>query len=248
MRPPGETSARAWPKEGEVFPIARVGIRVSGEPHPFHLEERAAIEANWQAEVSANPALYNDKMLLQSDVEISDGAISSTAHFVPFSAFLLWRKRRPPGGGYHLFGMPLVVSSDGAVIAIRMGSHTANPGRVYCAAGSLDAYDVCDGLCDLDANMMREAEEEIGFDLRKAATVGQGYHALHIDKVITVFKIFRFGEMADALLAQIERNRRTQACPEIDCAVAIFDSDPQRHSYAAFMPPILRWFFDRGQR
>lgn len=243
-----DTPTSTWPREGEVFPVSQVRIDVSSEPHPFHLEASTAIEANWRAEVAANPDLYDGEMLLQSEVAISSSTICSTAHFVPFSTFLLWRKRRPAGRGYHLFGMPLIVSGDGAIIAIRMGRHTANPGRVYCAAGSLDAQDVRGSHCDLDANMKREVLEETGLDLGEAAVQGQGYHALHLDRVVSVFKVFRFSASASELLAQIERNNLAQARPEVDGAVAIRDSDPVSHPYAVFMPPILRWFFDRGQR
>ena len=44
-----------------------------------------------------------------------------------------------------------------------------------------------------------------------------------------------------------DRHMRTDTEQEIDGAVAIFDSDPARHPYAAFMPPVLAWFFDGPQ-
>lgn len=238
---PERTSS--WPPEGETFPIRNIEIRVSAAPHPFALAEMDTAAENWRIESAANPALFDGQMLLQGEVTISEAGIVSTAHLVSFSSFLLWRKLRREGSGYHLFGLPLVVSSDGAVIAIRMAQHTANPGKVYCAAGSLDAHDIFDGICDLEANMAREVAEETGLDL-SLAQADPSYHAVHVDRVITIFRPYRFDVPAAALLAAIERHMGTEAEPEIDGAVAIYDSDPSRHAYAAFMPSVLRWFFD----
>lgn len=237
---------RSWPPEGQVFPVRRVEIRVSDAAHPFFLAERDAIARNWREESAANPALYDGEMLLQSAVDISDDGVFAAAHLVSFSTFLLWRKRRPRASGLHLFGLPLLVSSDGAVVAIRMGPHTANPGKVYCAAGSLDAHDIQDGFCDVEANMAREVAEETGLDL-SIALAEPVLHALHVDSVVTVLRVYRFAQTAEELLAAIAAHMETETEPEIDGAVAIRDSDPARHAYAAFMPPVLRWFFQRGQ-
>lgn len=240
-----ETPA-AWPPEGAIFPIEGFEIRVSRAPHPFSTGREGAILDNWRTEIAANPALFNGQMLLQGDVSISKAGIRTTAHPVSFSTFLLWRKSRPDVVGHHLFGLPVIVSSDGAVIAIRMAQHTANPGKVYCAAGSLDENDIVDGVCDLEANMAREVAEETGLDLRQAVA-DPGLHALHFDRIITIFRSYRFAATAEELLAVIDRHMRTDTEQEIDGAVAIFDSDPARHAYAAFMPPVLAWLFDRGQ-
>ena len=241
-----EKVARAWPPERVVFPIRDVEIRVSDATHPFFLAERDAIARNWREESAANPALYDGEMLLQSAVDISDAGVFATAHLVSFSTFLLWRKLRPRALGLHLFGLPLLVSSDGAVVAIRMGRHTANPGKVYCAAGSLDAHDIKDGFCDIEANMAREVGEETGLDLSSALAEPM-LHALHVDSVVTVLRVYRFAQTADEMLDAIADHMKTETEPEIDGAVAIRDSDPARHAYAAFMPPVLRWFFQRGQ-
>lgn len=65
-------------------------------------------------------------------------------------------------GGLHLFAYPVLETSDGALVAIRMGAHTANPGQVYFAAGSLEPEDVVDGRCDIEANMRREVRRRPG--------------------------------------------------------------------------------------
>lgn len=246
MNLPDDQNPDGWPPEGQIFPIDGFEIRVSDAPHPFAAGREDAIRENWRAEIAANPALFDGRMLLQSDVSISRAGIFTTAHPVSFSTFLLWRKSRPDVIGHHLFGLPVIISSDGAVIAIRMSQHTANPGKVYCAAGSLDESDVIDGVCDLQANMAREVAEETGLDLGQAAADPR-LHALHVDRIITVFRPYRFSATSEELLAVIDRHMRTDTEQEIDGAVAIFDSDPTRHPYAAFMPPVLAWIFGRRQ-
>jgi 8-oxo-dGTP pyrophosphatase MutT (NUDIX family) len=134
-------------------------------------------------------------MLLMRALEMHHEAISGECHIVPFSAFLLWRKTRPAGAAIHLFGLPVIVSSDGAVIAIRMGQRTANPGRVYCAAGSLDTDDIRDGYCDIDGNMAREVLEETGLSLSDATSV-TGFHGLRGQDVVTLFRAYHFAATA----------------------------------------------------
>jgi 8-oxo-dGTP pyrophosphatase MutT (NUDIX family) len=232
-----------WPDEGVIFPVTSVDVRVSDGPHPYFRSHTAEIAANWEKEVAANPALFDGRMLLMRSLEIRDGAISGECHTVPFSAFLLWRKTRPAGAAVHLFGLPVIVSSDGAVIAIRMGQHTANPGRVYCAAGSLDPDDIRDGYCDIDGNMAREVLEETGLSLLDATSVS-GFHGWHGQDVVTLFRAYHFAETAAELIALIDAHIAADPEPEIDAALAIRTADPGQHAYPPFMPPVLEWVFN----
>jgi len=232
-----------WPAENVIFAVKSLDLQVSPEPHPFHLAEQAAAAENWRLEIAANPALFDGQMVLQHRVEIREGAISSRAHVVPFSTFLWWRKTRPPGSALHLFGLPVILSSDGAVIAIRMARHTANPGRVYCAAGSLDPGDIVDGRCDIDGNMAREVREETGLDLADAIA-SPGFQALHGEDMVTLFRTYRFQETAAVLIARIHAHIEMEAQSEIDEALAIASADPDLYPYPPFMPPILAWIFE----
>lgn len=233
-----------WPVERVIFPVSRIDVRVADEPHPYSHSHRTEIAANWEREIAANPALYDGRMLLMRALEMRDGAISGECHAVPFSAFLLWRKTRPAGLAIHLFGLPVIVSSDGAVIAIRMAQHTANPGRVYCAAGSMDPEDILDGHCDLEGNMAREVLEETGLSLSEARTVS-GYHGLHDQGAVTIFRAYHFADTAAELIERIAAHIVVDPEPEIDAAIAIRTADPGQYPYPPFMPPILEWVFNR---
>ena len=232
-----------WPDEDVIFPVGRIDVRVVDTPHPYYLSHRAEVAANWEEEVAANPALYDGRMLLVRALRIRDGRISGECHAVPFSALLLWRKTRPAGSAIHLFGLPVIVSSDGAVIAIRMGLHTANPGRVYCTAGSLDPEDIRDGYCDLDGNMAREVLEETGLSLSDAVNVS-GYYGLHDQGIVTVFRLYHFAATAAELIERIAAHIAADPEPEIDTALAIRTADPEQYHYPPFMPPILEWVFN----
>lgn len=235
-----------WPPPLSVFPVSRAEIAVENGPHPFHIAEEAGAAANWQAEIALNPALYDGRMVLQRDVHIHDGVIRSRTHLVPYSTFLWWRKKRGEGA-FHLHGWPVIVSSDGALIAIRMGAHTANPGKVYFPAGSLEEEDVAGGFCDLDGNMAREVMEETGLDLETAVS-GDGLYALHARRVVCAFRLFRFAATANELIARIREHIRNDPDPEIDDAVAIRNADPADHDYPDLMPPILDWFFNTSDQ
>ncbi|QRM55865.1 NUDIX hydrolase [Sinorhizobium sp. BG8] len=237
-------SRAEWPPEGVVFPISRPDLRVSSVPHPYHLREASNAAANWLVETAANPALFDGQILFQREVSIVGESLSASGHMVPFSTFLWWRKSRSVDSGYHLFGLPLIVSADGGIIAVSMGRHTVNAGKVYCAAGSLDCGDVLDGRADIDLNMRREVKEETGLDLAAAEAEG-GYYALHIDRVFTVVRIFRMAASAAELMERIAAHVASEPEPEIEGAVAIFGPDASAHSYMPFMPPVLDWFFAR---
>ncbi|OHV78005.1 NUDIX hydrolase [Ensifer sp. LCM 4579] len=240
-----EGSQSHWPAEGMVFPVSEVDVRVVAGPHPFHLAEAERVRENWRQEIAANPHLFDGEMVLQRTVRISDGRIDAEAHVVPYSTFLWWRKTRAPGA-CHLFGMPVLVSSDGAFIAIRMGAHTANAGRVYSPGGSLEPEDIVGGRCDVAANIAREVREETGIALREE-DAEPGWQVIHMEGTVTVFRIFRLRSAADEIVARVAAHVAADPHPEIDQAVAIRSPDPEAHDYPGFMPPILEWLFARIQ-
>jgi 8-oxo-dGTP pyrophosphatase MutT (NUDIX family) len=196
------TSA-GFPPESSVFPVSSLRLQLAEGEHPWLHANRSAIARHWEQEIAANPYLFDGRMVFQRALSFSAGHIEGSGHIVPYSAFLHWRAGGRSDGGHHLFGMPMIFSSDGALIAIRMAETTANPGRVYAPAGSLDEHDIADGLCDLDGNMRRETLEETGLDLA-AMIVEPGYRAVHLLNSVAVFRIFHAGKSETELLADIQ--------------------------------------------
>jgi len=234
-----------WPPENTVFPVSRIDLAVLPGEHPFHLRELEAARENWVKEIDANPALFDGRMVFQHRLSLADGVIKGEAYITPFSTFLWWRKQRERGG-FHLFGFAVAVSSDDAIIAIRMAPHTANPGQIYCAAGSMDEYDIVDGRCDVEGNMRREVQEETGLDLNDAVAE-PGYYGTHVNRSVTVFRVFRFPWTAEDMLRRIEAHMLVSEEDEVDGVVAIRSADPAAHHYSVAMLPILAWFFGRGK-
>ena len=234
-----------WPPEATVFPIAGVDLRVLPGAHPFVIAEEAAIRENWAKETAANPALFDGRLVFQPRLWFSEERIAGEGYVTPFSAFMWWRRQPQRQGGLHIFAYPVLESSDGALVAIRMGAHTANPGQVYFAAGSLEPEDIVDGRCDIEANMRREVHEETGLDLADAVA-GEGLFASHARRTVTLLRLFRFDMTADEMVKRIEAHMLVAEDKEIAGAAAIRSADPSAHPYNVAMLPVIEWYFGKA--
>ncbi len=242
-------SALGFPPADSIFDVASFRLSVTDDAHPWVLDNAADIAANWNREVAANPHLFNGTMVFQRTLSFADGHVEGRAHFVPYASFLHWRRQGRAGGGYHLFAMPIILSSDGALMAARMAETTSNPGRVYSPAGVLDPNDIRDGLCDIDGNVRREALEETGLDLATMRAEA-GYRAVHTGHTLALFRVFRSPLDERALQAAARAHIASETEPEISDLVGIRSADPTAHDYANFMLPVLDWLFgaDRALR
>ena len=235
-------SDTGFPGEGTVFDVASFRLRVLDGPHPYAVENEAAIAENWQREQAANPHLFNGEMVFQRRLTLENGHIEGEAHRIPFAAFLHWRRGGRGLDGHHLFAMPVILSRDGAVMAVRMAQTTANPGRVYSPAGSLDAHDIVAGLCDLSGNMRRETLEETGIDLTHLDAEPR-LRGVHMANSLAIFQVFRSDRTAEALRSDVLAHVAGEAEPEISDFLAIRSPDAAAHDYSPSMPPVLDWVF-----
>lgn len=234
----------SWPQDGAIFPLRGSDIAVEGGEHPVYTANRAEIEANWQVEHAANPQLFNGQMLLHRDLRIDQfNLLKGQAYVVPYATMLWWRKQPERPMAEHLFPIAVPLTRDGAVLAIEMAAHTANAGRIYCAAGSLDAHDIFNGVVDMDSNMRREVAEETGIDLSLAASVSP-YYGLRINRAVTVFRTYQMDFSADEAVARVRSHMEQDEEKEIAGPVIIRDSRAEGRNYAAFMLPILKSIFD----
>lgn len=231
--------ALGFPEDGKIFPVRNFRFSVSPAEHPLYTAHRADIEENWEREVAANPSLYNGELVFQHSLSLAGDVLAGEGHLVPYSTHLWWRKQTDRRGGIHAFAWAVPVSSDGALIAIRMGAKTANPGLVYCAAGSFEKPDIVDGCVDVVANMRRELLEETGLDAQRS-TRPDGYYGIVIDNALLLFRVHRFDMTAEEMLARIRHHMQHDHEQEIEEAIAIRDPDPKAHRYSQFMAPLLR--------
>lgn len=232
-----------WPEDGRLFDVSGYDISVAAGPHPLYRQRREEIETNWLVEHHANPALFNGEMLIHRDVCIdAAGRLVATGHLTPYATMLWWRKQPDRPVAEHLFPIAVPITSDGAILAIEMSAKTANAGRVYCAAGSLDSHDIVEGKVDLDANMMREVLEETGIDLSTATPLA-GYLGVRVFRAVTLFRTYLLPFDAEEACARVRHHMETDHEQEIAGPVIIRDKSREGRNYPAFMPPIIDRIF-----
>ncbi|MCA0275235.1 MAG: hypothetical protein LCH86_04440 [Proteobacteria bacterium] len=227
-----------------ILPVDEVDVRLVDEPHPFERDNAEAIAANWQAEKEARPALFDGIVVLLSELAYRDNRLVGRCHAVRFSTFMLWRKLKPVSSAEHAFAHAMLISSDNALVAIRMGSHTANAGKVYFAAGSFEPEDFRDGLVDLDYNMLREVREETGLDLGQAERE-QRCHALSVESGTVIVRCFRAAETADELAERIRAFVATDPDPEIEGPVIIRGMHDLPEGLMPHMHSLVEWHFSQ---
>ena len=224
-----------------IVPVSAIEVRLDSGQHPFEAANAHAIESNWQREVSANPALFDGTIVLLAELAYVDGRLSGRCHAVRYATLLYWRRNRPQGAE-HAFAHAGLVSSDGALVAIRMASHTANAGRIYFAAGSFEPFDFRDGLVDVEANMAREVREETGLDI-SATPHDASYHLHSRDSATVIFRRCYLDETADQIAARIAAFVASEEQSEIDGAVVIRKGDELPDGVMPYMKAIIDWHF-----
>jgi 8-oxo-dGTP pyrophosphatase MutT (NUDIX family) len=148
----------------EIIRLRGLESRFVPAPWPFAEENGPEIEQHWAALIAQNPALWNGTVLLQHTWDLSDGLYCGSYMPVSYASFLAWRTLGNPAPAVRNgFSMAALQSADGAYILGVMASHTANPGKIYFAAGTPDPDDVtADGKVNLAGSLRRELFEETG--------------------------------------------------------------------------------------
>jgi 8-oxo-dGTP pyrophosphatase MutT (NUDIX family) len=224
-----------------VVPVSGLDVRLDPAPHPFEIGHQLAIEENWRREREANPALFDGRLVLLSEVGYDDGRVVGRCHSVRYATLLYWRRARPQGAE-HAYAHAALVSSDNALVAIRMGAHTANAGKVYFAAGSFEAVDFIDGVVDVEANMAREVREETGLDISGLPRDDE-YQLFSRDGITVVFKRYYIDQPAEQIAAKITDFVERETDPEIAGPVIIRGRDNLPDGVMPYMNAIIDWHF-----
>lgn len=206
--------------ENRVFGFDRVHLTLDAAEHPWLVAERGAVEAHWAREQVERPWLFNGTVVLNRGLALEAGVISGISHRAPYAALLHWVKTRPGADVWHLFGSAVILSSDGAMLLIRMAAKTANPGKVYAPAGSLDETDIKGGRIDVEGSILREAREETGLDLSRGNAEDRLW-CWRRGGLVAVFRRFRMDDPAAVLEERIREHIRTDPEQEIDDVVVV---------------------------
>ena len=153
--------------DGEIVGLDRVEARIEAFDWAFARERADDIAAHWAKISAGKPAMFNGRVMLQHRAAIAGGVFQAGYFEADYAAFMSWRDFGHPGPMIRNgFAMAALRAADGAFLLGRMGDHTANPGKVYFAAGTPDREDARpDGTLDLAGSVTRELCEETGLTL-----------------------------------------------------------------------------------
>lgn len=234
---------------GTIFRVDEVNVRFAPGPHPFVAGKEREIMRNWAAEKKERPALYDGEVALLSSLRWRDLRLVGAAHIVRYSAFLYWRRLRPVHDAEHCYVHAMPVSTDGALIAIRMAMGTISSGLAYFAAGSFEPEDFRAGRIDVEANMIREVREETGLEIA-GNPVDPCFHALSLPQGTVLFRRVYLPGTANEIAVAIERYVRGSGDPhgEITGPVVIRSPDDLPEKLAPQMPALIDWHFSTPPR
>lgn len=224
-----------------ILPVETVAVRLDRAPHPFETENGEEIDANWARERAANPALFDGAMVLLSRLAYAGRRLEGVCHLIRYATFLHWRRHRSAVAG-HTFAHAMLVTTDNALAAVRMGTHTANPGNVYFAAGSFEPMDFTDGFAHVDFNMIREVREETGLDLAPLPR-DPIYHVLAAQGGTVIFRRFYLPFASAEAARRIEEHVANDPDPELVGPVIIRNPADLPEGLLPHMLPLIEWHF-----
>ncbi|MCA3595790.1 MAG: NUDIX hydrolase [Methylobacterium sp.] len=147
----------------EIFATDEIDAIIEPYDWPFPQEREPEIAEIWTRETARTASMFNGRVLIQHRGE-RDGRVFRAGYSpTDYRSFLGWmRLGNPPPLVRNGFAMAALQARDGAFLLGEMGRHTANPGKIYFAAGTPDLGDVVDGRVDLAGSVLRELGEETG--------------------------------------------------------------------------------------
>ncbi len=198
-------------------------------PWQFAEDRRAEIEAHFAKVCEAKPEVWNGRVLLCRNPRVDGERYRADYFETDFASFLAWRDWGfPDTSVFNSFGAGALRSADGAFVLGRMGSHTANAGRIYFPAGTPDPNDIAGGCVDLAASVVREVEEEVGL-LPADYDAGDGWTVVETRQVVACFRLLTSRLRVVELQQRIEAYLASGTLPELSGvkivrSIADFDS------------------------
>ena len=233
-------------KENTVYMIDCVDVRVVPGELSYSEANSQAIAANWQRATAANPTLFDGEMYLAPQAHLNEGVFEAGFKRTSFATLMYWRDDRGSERPWHIFGVGVIVSSEGHLIAARMSAHNAVAGRVYFPAGSIDDNDIVGDRADYETNVAREVREETGIDLGKAEAE-PSMHLVSADGSIALFRRYYFDLSTAELLQQIEVNLARQAQPELSEIIPVTQAGMMGQSTPSYVRAFADWHFENQQ-
>lgn len=198
-----------------IHPIDRFEVGFAPFRWPFAETRRDDIAAHFAASRQETPQLWNGRVLLMRDFAIGGGALRGSYFETGFADFLAWRDWNfPDPAVVNCFPMGALHGSDGAFLLGVMSAGTANPGRIYFAAGTPDRDDLRGDRVDLLGNILREIGEETGLAAGDLA-IAPGWHAVVDGPRVALMKSIEVPLPAPLVRERMLRHLAGQAEPEL---------------------------------
>ncbi len=212
--------------------VTSIDIGLAPFDWPFPHAEAARIDAHWACLSVDKPGLFDGRVVLSRDVAVVEGTLRGSAFATGYKSFLCWRDFGYPGVEVrNLFAMAALRAADGAFMLGRMAAATANAGRLYFPAGTPEPSDVGpDGRLRLDANILRELEEETGLTATEV-TLDATWTVLFAGPMVACLKVARADLTTAALVERVAAFVAAERAPELDGLYpvrAAADLDPAR--------------------
>ncbi|CAN7386561.1 NUDIX hydrolase [Bosea sp. LjRoot90] len=233
--------------DGEIVALDRVEARIEAFDWAFARERAGDIAAHWAQISDGKPAMFNGRVMLQHRAAIEGGVFRAGYFEADYAAFMSWRDfGLPPPAIRNGFAMATLQAADGAFLLGRMGDHTANPGKVYFAAGTPDKEDARpDGTLDLAGSVTRELCEETGLTLDEIS-VEERWTAVIVPGRVAFMRPVAVSWSAEEARALMLERIEAQAEPELSDIVIVRNlADCAAYDMPPFMTSYLVHIFGR---
>lgn len=235
---------KAFPDKS-VIELRDASIRIEGGNLAYVSENKSEIAANWEAEIRANPTLFNGDFFMAEQAHIVRGSFEAIYKRTRFETMMHWKRNNISLKPWHIFAVGVIVSGDNALIAGRMASSTAAAGRVYFPAGSFDEGDVRNEIIDIGGNMQREVMEETAIDLADARRLDSNIYLVSADCSIALFRRYYFDLSSQELLARIRRHIANEINSELDDVIAVTSPSDMSDTTPATFRTFGDWHFSQ---
>ncbi|ASV85709.1 NUDIX hydrolase [Ochrobactrum quorumnocens] len=233
-------------KENTIYEIDRVDVRVLPDPLFYTEHNKPAIAENWRKAVAANSRLFDGEIYLAPEAHLDDRVFKASFRRTSFATLMYWRGDLVTEKPWHIFGVGIMVSAEGHLIAARMSAHNAVAGRIYFPAGSIDDHDIVGDRVNYEANMAREVFEETGMELGYAK-VEPKTHLVTADGSIALFRRYYFDVPTAELLKRIKDNIAKQAEPELAEIIPVTRSGAMGEATPSYVRAFADWHFNNQQ-
>jgi len=154
----------------QALPLTGLDLRLGPGAWPFAAEHRLRIADHWHELVARRPQLWNGEVLICLEAAVHGGVLTGRFAKTDYASFVAWRDWGTPGAmACNMFGAPVVLSADRAMIFAEMAAQTLNGGMIYPPSGSLEPRDIGpDGSVDVLGSIATELREETGLDVAEA--------------------------------------------------------------------------------